>query len=377
MKRSKMVASRNQRYTVLIHGAINTSNFGDVLFINIFYQTIKDNNQLNPIFIGEGKYSISDFNRKELDYYDKVTKKQAEQADILVYMSGGYFGDDKKSIIKSIQRYNRYFKIGLKFVKAKKPIIIIGVGGGPLFYPFCLKAAKKIMNNSKLITVRDAYTKNYFETNGVKKDIILTADTALTLKKNCIPKLDKNTLAEIKQKIGNRKILFFHVTETGNGNIEMLEKIIPAINKFIKENKNYGVIISRDGYKNDDLSKSNLYKKINTKYKYSYNYCSSMQFCSLLNNVDLIITPKLHVGIIGSHLGKSVISVPVHSSKTKRFYQQIGQDGRCVQMDEADSTIVYSLLNKYKNKPIVIPNDMINLANENIRSLSKLTDYLR
>lgn len=367
---------QNAKYNVLIHGAINTSNFGDVLFINIFYKAIKKNKKLNPIFIGEGKYSLSDFNRKELKYYNKVSKKEAEHADILVYMSGGYFGDDNKSFIKGLQRYYRYFKIGLKFVKLKKPIVIIGVGGGPLFNPFCLRAAKKIMNNSKLIIVRDDFTKNYFKSNGVKNDITVTADTALAIKKDIIPKLDNKIYDEIKLKIGNKKIIFFHISVTKKGNSELINKVLPAINKFIEENDDYGVIIGRDGYKDEELSHSDLYKKIKTKYKYAYNYYSSIQLCSLLNNVDLIVTPKLHVGIIGSYLGKSVISISVHSSKTKRFYQQIGQIDRCIQMNDANSVIIYTLLKKYKNKPINIPTNIINSANENIEKILELTNYL-
>ena len=371
-----MEENKKKVLDVLIHGAINSSNFGDVLFAHIFYDTLKNNFNINPCFLTEGRYGISEFNRKELNYWKNTPLIRSYEADALVYMSGGYFGDDKKSIKAYLRRYIRYFALGVKFVHMKKPIIIIGVGGGPLYGKMCLHSAKKIMNHASVITVRDAQTRDYFVNNGVIKPILITADTALTIKSDTIPDLDVSIKDEIRKKIGKRKVLFLHLPNTVDGDRLVLEKIVPAVNLFIENNKNYGVVLGRDCRVEDDISVTNCYRKINTEYKYPYEYNSAYQLCALLDNMDLIVTPKLHVGIVGSAFGKSVVSFPLHSCKTKRFYQQIGESARCVQMSDASVEVIYEMMERFKGQKISIPTEVKDMAEKNIEILKNIKKYI-
>lgn len=361
---------------ILIHGAINSSNFGDVLFAHIFYKVLNTDQNIVPLFLSEGRYGISDFNRKELNYSKNISFSDSLKADVLVYMSGGYFGDDKKSLKASLRRYIRYFLLGIKFVKRKKPIIIVGIGGGPLYGKLCLNAAKRIMNHASFISVRDNLTKDYFICEGVKKQILVTADTALTIESFSVPKLDPTISNEIFNAIGEKKILLVHIPNTVDGDKSVLEKIIPAVNLFIEKNQDYGVIVCRDCQAYTNIEFSDCFRHIRTQYKYPYDYYSAFQLCALLNRVDLIVTPKLHVGIVGSTFGKSVISVPLHSSKTKRFFNQINESDRCIQMTEATVDRVYRMMEYFKDKSIEIPDAVKKDAEKNLDILRNIRKYI-
>lgn len=50
-----------------------------------------------------------------------------------------------------------------------------------------------------------------------------------------------------------------------------------------------------------------------SRYKQLVPYGYPTQLCNILNEMDLIITPKLHVGIVGATLSKSVISFSIHA----------------------------------------------------------------
>lgn len=361
---------------ILIHGAIDSSNFGDVIFAHIFYENLKMTNKFEVDFLGKGRYSISDFNRQELNYETRVTWKEAMKYDALVYMSGGYFGDDDKSFKKSIKRYLRYFRIGLRFAKANKPIFIIGVGGGPLYGRICTSAAKKIIKKANYISVRDNYTKEYFSAFNGKKEIHLTSDTALTIDRTNIPNLDKDIRENIRKTLKDKKVLLLHLPGTKSGDEKVLKRIIPSLNNFLEKNQDYGVVICNDFINNEDLSQNACYKEIKTQYKYAYKYYSAYQLCALINYSDFVITSKLHVGIFGCSFEKCVLSIPLHSSKTQRFYDQIGESGRCVHMNDITDEILDVLFEKYKNKNVKISQDIFEKAQRNVSFLKEIDKYL-
>ena len=361
---------------ILIHGAVDSSNFGDVLFVHIFYENLKTIDNLEVNFLGEGKYSISEFNRKELNYKKKITWNEAIKHDVLIYMSGGYFGDDDKSFKKSIKRYVRYFRLGLKFANRNKPIFIIGVGGAPLYGKICSYAVKKIIKKSNYISVRDKYTMDFFSQYIKLEKINLTADTALSIRKKDIPDLNNDIKKQINTKLEDKKIILMHLPGTRTGDEEVLKKIIPSLNRFLNNNKDFGVIVCNDFLNIEDISKNICYNEIETQYKYAYNYYSAYQLCSLINYSDYIITAKLHVGIIGSSFGKSVLSIPLHSSKTTRFYEQIGESDRCVHMNDITPEMLDIMFEKYKNKRIKISKEIIKQAKENVEILKTIDEYL-
>src|SRR5699024_10102591 len=62
----------------------------------------------------------------------------------------------------------------------------------------------------------------------------------------------------------------------------------------------------------------------------------------LINNLqemDKIITSKLHVGIVGYALGKRTLSIPFHP-KTIRFYEQIKREEFCIPVQNINTQLL-------------------------------------
>lgn len=350
--------------TVLIHGAINTSNFGDVLFAKLFYDMVLNKGD-TPVFLTKGPYGISDFNIRELDFYEGGTSISPYMADELILMSGGYFGDNTPGLLSSINRWFRYFKIGLIFVIKKKKIYILGVGGAPLYSWFNRLSAKIIMNHAEKITVRDDDTSKYFSQIGVRKSIHVTADTALAISKDTIPELDElNELNEFKN---NRKSILIHLTGIKDKDDQIGNRIIPGVSKFLSENSNYCVILTYDNVIDREIESSLAYRLLKQYNPYIYSYRSAIQLCSLIKEMGIVVTTKLHVGIIGCNFGCSVLSFPMHLHKTARFYELIGAKERCYEFSKIGDGDVYNRLIRYCNSPIHVPNELRRLALENLR----------
>lgn len=94
---------------------------------------------------------------------------------------------------------------------------------------------------------------------------------------------------------------------------------------------------------------------------------------ALLNIVDCVLTCKLHVGVVASTLGASVIVAACHPEKTKRFYQQIGESQRCCSLDSTTGLEISEMLELYCDQKIHINHALIEEAS---KSWLYLEEYL-
>ena len=364
---------------VVIHGATSTSNFGDVLFAHLFYKKCLALQDVQVDFLQNGKYGIGDFLRKELLYDRTMSKGEFLKSDVFVFMSGGYFGEHSKAFIRNgnirpiriIKWYFRYFLPAVRFQKKGKPIFILGIGGGPVTSRLLRKTMVSLMEKAVCVTVRDEETRDYFKRYGVKREILVTTDTAQVYTPDMLPPLEGFSLNS------HKKHLFLHMNLTGETDALIATKIAPSVIRFLEEHKDYDLVVGCDCVAGvDRIQDSETYKAIKAKEIVAqiYPYADSHQFAALLNRMDLIVTTKLHVGIVGATLGKSVVSFPSHKEKTKRYYRQIGEEGRSVPLKEVTPEQVEAQLEKYYNKPIILPTDIYKLAEMNLSLLEKIND---
>lgn len=362
---------------IMIHGATRGSNFGDILFSDIFYKVASNANPDGKIFFFEmGFLGAKDFLKKELSYTEHQTFKDIFSSDMLLLISGGYFGERNNSFKENMLRFLSYVPLGMLFIIRRKPIIISGIGGGPLSNNILRNSMKLLMDKAKVVSVRDEETKDYFLEFGVTNDIIVTSDTAQIITQENLPVLDKKIREEISMLFSNKKIVLLHLYGSEEIDNVIFSKLVPPLENFLIDNSDYGLIVTTD-YK-FDINKYPVKKIFDKRIPmYIYNYTSAWQLASLINKVDFLVTTKLHVGIIGSTLSKSVISLPMHAEKTRRYYKQIGEVERCVSLSEIDSEQITFMLEKYKNKPIKLSSDIIDKSWENIylveKEISKLS----
>ena len=365
----------DKKIQIIIHGAINLTNFGDILFSTIFYNYCKRIPDCEAYFAEFPLYGVGGFVRQENHYTKHLSIRKIKNCDLLVYMSGGYFGDNKNSLKLTIRRYLRYVLLGEYMKYHQKKIVICGIGGGPIFSSKLRDKICSLFNYANLITTRDEETAEYFIKSGVTHQIKVTADTALIITPDILPALDNSVAENIDELFSEKKIIFVHLIPDAKEDSLYAKSIIPAINEFTVEHSEFGVIVGTDGI--IDYSDLQSFKAIKCSTVYNYQYTSAWQLCSLLNRCDLIITAKLHVGIVGSSLGKSCISFPIHAYKTKRFYEQINEDGRCIMLDRANKEVVYQQLLTYYQRPILIPQNLRRLAAENLHIIDQVISSIK
>lgn len=357
---------------IILHGCTFGSNFGDCLFAKLFYDECErvnpGYNKLydNKFIIKNSEFRLSEHYRNYINYHKKCRFIDIIKCKGIVFFGGGYFGETTNSHKEAIIRYYRYLKLGLFARLLKKPVAIIGVEAGPISVKFLKKSIKKLFNYADIVAVRNTDSAKFLKEIGVKNNVIITADPAININKDIKPDEDK-TVQEIRQIFLDKKILLFH-SITNTTYLKLVEfKVIPALNKFLMDNPEYGVVFTYDQVtsteKIDELK--SLAKKIENTKVYINSYKDPTKLINLIEISDLIITTKLHVGIIGSSLSKSVISIPFNSNKILRYYDYINESGRCTPIKETDENTIYNQLNKYNGVNINLSNDLIMKSKEN------------
>lgn len=352
---------------IVIHGAINSSNFGDVLFAKMFYSACSDLPDSNVDFVQIPRFGVGNFVRKETGYKRVLSKMGYLKADKLVMMSGGYLGLSSTDLYSVVHLYARFIFPARIYQFIKKPVYIIGVSGGPIENKWLRKSVIKLIDHAEKVIVRDEETKDYLIQYGATNDIEVTADTALSIDKKRIPEIDDLALRSFLQ---SRKTIFLHSEECAD--LEVAKSIIPSLNLFLSNHPEYGIVFGYDYQIDRSIKKSICWDTISCEAKFAYEYKSVDQMLALLNNIDVIITTKLHVGILGSVFGKSVLAFPEMEEKTKNFYKQIGYSERCIPLSKINEEIVLYQLEKYYDKPIEINDELIKRAQKNLATIRQL-----
>ncbi len=352
---------------VMLHGAINMSNYGDYLFAELFGNAIKKFGA-EVEYYAHPKYGVSDYFAKYLDYIPDRThyKKVMEKCDALVMISGGYFIEPlRKRPFAEFRRIQRYLAPAYYFLNAGKPIYILGVGAGPFTKAAFSRKSKKILEYAKVLTVRNEESKHFCREYGIKRDIEVTADTALLLKEYM--ESEKSNVKPFVIPLG-RKMLLFHIDPQNDVKEKMREIIIPAVKRFLDNNPDYQLYLAADG-----VCSNEVYGEFADMFE-GYlpeilKFDDPWVFTRQLECADIIVTTKLHAGIVGSLFGRSVLSFPFVPNKTTRFYKQIGESGRCKALSEVGSAEAYSMLESYKGKGITVPAELIDRARINFAYL--------
>ncbi len=360
---------------IMLQGYLNGSNFGDILYAHQFYRKCKELGfRETDIFQYNKNHGISPFCRKELGYTNRKNFFSSLSADAFVLISGGHLWDDGKSKRTVVLRYLRFVLPARLYQCMGKPVYILGVGGGPVNTPWLRRSIVRMLDRAKIVYFRDAGTKKVFEAYGVKNQLTVTADTALLVTADMLPALREKQ--ELDAAANGRKKLLLHIHPGDPAGFGYLrDMILPALIDFLKEHREYLLVLSQDNeFDAESVPQiKEVYKKLDesgTEY-YRYNYHDCMQMASLINETDCIVTMKLHVGVVGAALGKSVVSFPDHREKTDYFYAETGESGRCCNVRRLTRELAYRQLEEFHDKPVAISEALRKKAAENLDALSK------
>lgn len=355
----------------LIVGATFNSNFGDLLFSHLFYNKCKEVGFERVSFWQWPKHVLCDFCRNELDYHEKISLWQALRYDVLILQSGGMMGEPYYSRHTTKLRFLRFVLPCLIFTLLRKPVYVLGSGGSPIYAGWLRQMMVYVLNHAKYIAVRNQETHDYYKKVGVKNTIHITADTAQIIIPQSLPKLKIDF--ELEDYMANHKLLLVQFSNNKQDDEIIADKLAPAINRFLNEHPEFRVIIATDKEAGNFILENSKTKSIILPQRVKiYTYHDSWQFAALINRMDVIITTTLHVGIVGSSLGKSVLSFSLYYDKAIRYYRQIKEDGRCMPLRETDALKAYTQLQTYYDKPILLPDHVRQLAAANLSKIEEI-----
>lgn len=360
---------------VLLQGFLAGSNFGDILIAHLFYSHCRALPFCNVDFLQFRNYGIGDFCRKELGYAARKSFWSCLRYDAFILISGGYLWDHH-TFMSPRERFLRFFFLPMVYQWMGKPVFVLGAGGGEVCTPWLRRAMVRILNKSRVVYLRDDATRVIFTHYGVGQHVKVTADTALAITSDKLPTFEKKT--ELDARAGKRKKLFFHVFEANGENRLINKNVVPALKDFLKSHKEYMLIMGAD---NTLAYHPKIQGVIGTMRQqfiqegvdvFDYSYHDCWQLCALLNEVDCIVTSKLHVGVVGAALGKSVVAFPVHPEKTDHFYKMIGQSERCCNMSKLTVSRAKEMIERFHNIPVVIPESLRKKAKKNLSAIDSL-----
>ena len=332
---------------IMLHGATNckSSNYGDFIYGDMIYSYFKNLN-FNVLF-----YQPSEFFVKYLNNYKKIDYFSKKDANLIVYIPGGYFGEGQNARFRdNIIQFLRFMPLGLWASRNKKDMIVLGVGAGPLKNPLMKYGVKRIINSSKLVTTRDNESYKCLKMISSNNQIFESGDLILTYKVQ-MKKNKSKQINDIIRDANGKKLFIIHF----NHDLIALDKFVKAINMFDSYNNDYYYVVASDSILDNELNNISMFKE-NAKFNfYHFIYTDPYELSTLLNECSVVLTCKLHVGVVSSLLNKSVIVAACHYDKTKRFYEQIGYSDRCINLYNSSDKEIYELIEKKKSDKINIP----------------------
>lgn len=346
---------------ILLNGATAGTNFGDFLFAEAFQQEVSKLVCKDNVYWYESRYALSDFYKKHLHYNKKYN---LNEIDALICISGGYFCGNDQTIKDYIIRYLRYFKLCIRCIKKNIPVAIIGVDVGIPKNYLMKKIQEYILKNCSVLVVRNEESFKNLNVYGVK-NAICTTDTAHAIVENL--RLPEKTEKENKK-------MFIHIDRNY---IKEQEKLINPINSFLMKHPEYEVYLGTDQKRENDDELMKYLDQIKCKHKQLVPYGYPTQLCNILNEMDLIITPKLHVGIVGATLSKSVVSFSIHTEKIRRFYNQLNEENRTLSMNDFEENKALAMLEEYHDKKIVLKESILKLSYQNFEYVEQFIKSIR
>ena len=349
---------------IILHGATDcgSSNYGDFLYGKLIYDYLQEIIPNAEI----GFYNPSPFFNKYIDINKNNCKftRPIREASAAIYIPGGYFGEGHNATLKeTLVQFIRFIPFGIKCLLLKIPLVIIGVGVGPNKNLLFRKSISKLVRYSNLTTVRDHESFLALNKMGCTDCIELT-DLILAFDIKKYDKLEDEKLKKILS--SGKKIILVHY----NHSSEAADKFGKALRMFMSKNREYYPIVVSDQIISQDIDKRDIFENAyESSNYYYYQYHDPFELGGVISAADFVITSKLHVGVTAAQKYKLVVAVAVHPEKTGRFYKEIGEYDRFMDLERVNPRAIAEKIDKYVDIPINIPVEINNKAKVHLKYL--------
>lgn len=295
--------------------------------------------------------------------------------DAMLLAGGGYFGDDGYRPWVWTARMGKHIGwISTASLMLRRQSGAFCVGSGPLHNGIARRWAAWYANRSSYFSVRDVESQDWMIRHGaLKQKVILSADAAILASDLCPPQpnadlIRRSTSGE------RRKVVGVHLQGLPK-HYDTLHRVYKAVVGQASKNgwETVFLIDNVNGTSIRDLAKSwgNL-DEVNSRILACDN---AIDFLKAIQNFDLVVTSKLHVGVCSVSLGVPVIAIPWHM-KTPRFYDRANLSRFCVPIESGNAEEqLCQLLNEAFTvglaKP-TIPSELRVQAEQNCRDVGRM-----
>lgn len=361
---------------VAIHGSYYGDNFGDTLFVVLFVKWLKK-------YGLESDDIVLPFASERVRRLVSVSKvkgiRSLLMSKVLVLIGGGYLGEPNSNVKKwSARLFYKHLSIILIAYITKKPYIFIGVGAGPISVSIVRRIVVKMCNNSEMIIVRDLESKEYLIEYGVKESkIVCSVDSILSLENENDEDFKTGLISNLEFiKENDTTYIGIHLP-VFNYYSEKLANIGCELKNYCSSIGKYKVIVFNDFYKeNYDYKVRNIIlENIDQENVIDVKYENTDKMLNLLANLDILVTSKLHCGLVANCFNKYVISISEHN-KTERLYKQLGIKGRSIKVGNYRDGELLSLLMSYdnSNQKLIVTKQIKERAQKNQKYLFDFLD---
>jgi polysaccharide pyruvyl transferase WcaK-like protein len=308
-------------YIVALHGSYHTDNFGDMLLMALYKRWLLETAEGIEVRMP----FVPPRTAVHLDPGPRRGALALRDVESFVYGGGGYFGEPPSRQRQWGRRLIvRHLLPGLALASLGRDIVISGVGAGPLTHRWARRALARVAERASLITVRDEASRAEFVELGLDSAAVqVTADAALVLDEAAIPERARLSARKwLDQRPAERR-LGVHVgrpSSTRDSHAAILDDVVA----FAVARPDLRIVALNDqrGAAGQLAAAEELSSRLPGRCD-EYRYRDPWELTALLGAMTMVVTTKLHVGIVAAALGTPVLSYPNHP-KVPRFYEQIG-----------------------------------------------------
>jgi len=299
------------RIRLLTAGYFGCGNLGDDAILLGFLSGLGDQDVSVVVLSGNPEetnrlYGVSAVNRMDWS----AINEQIAKCDALVFPGGSIFQD--VTSVKSVAYYARLVSLAKK---ARKKVILLGQGIGPLKSFLGRRLAVGAFNSCDLIAVRDAASVSTLQGLGVKVTPRVTADLAFLLPK-------PPALEDVRDfGVGDMKTIGIAPRPVGKLKGSEVVSLFGEFCKMLYRNNLMPVLIELDK-KEDSLLINEIEKTHGGKVPGIRKLSTPMQLQQRLMRIESVVSLRLHCGILAATVGIPPFMVS-YDPKVTAFAQQM------------------------------------------------------
>lgn len=329
---------------VVLHGNGRVLNYGDNLLMMIFQMWAEK--ELGPDSV---RWLFINTEVAKMTGLQGCGLQELVKSDAVIYCGGGYFTQPPKGLLKWTIRNSIYYTLPVLFSNyvRRKRLAIFGVGIGDC-NAFYSCQVRKIVDLCDKVVVRDVESLQVVQHwIGNSQKVEQLTDAALAIK-GVFP------TEPIREGITDQQRIIIHISKERFSDVD----IVAAVENVIRylDSKKYQIVLITDTKAPTPNEQDRIVAKLSetSNELHIHKYESVSQLTNIIMDSDIVITTKLHVGIVGSIYGKCVISIPCHS-KIPRFYDHIGWAEACFDFSSETTLQEWLLMKIDLATPIAIP----------------------